>query len=495
MGSLEDIAAETLEAVRKAQTSGVTTQDGLFGYDLSGVISLVPVNTPTFDRTARKAAPQGSDAATWRALLNVNNAQPNPFVGRDYAGGEVQVSTQNVVSTYQPVRVSGLVTRDSITYGRNYTDAKAIATIQTMMQWRIQDNKALLGGQNYALPTIGTVTLTQSDTGGALAASYAFYVKCAARSPLNYYWGGSGVASASATVTTSSVTGSTHSVTATVPAVTGAVAYDWFTSHDNSTFYYTTTTTVNKAVFTAAPAGSQAVPSGIPDLFQTAPSDTPPTADTSYSGNSYNGYIASILGYYSASGPIVTPGTASSVAPGSYFKSLDGGTLTGTAQGIAELDALNLSIYNTAQLSPSAYVMNAQHASDIAKDVLANPQAVTYLQGNPDSSRRDLTVGASVARYINRASGGDTIDIVVDPHMPLGTIMAITDALPYPNSGASNVFEARCLEDVTQTPYGASRVANTLNGGPRDEWDLSSKETFINRAPVACGILSNVASG
>jgi hypothetical protein len=68
--------------------------------------------------------------------------------------------------------------------------------------------------------------------------------------------------------------------------------------------------------------------------------------------------------------------------------------------------------------------------------------------------------------------------------------------VPYPNSGIANTFEVRTLQDVMQFPYGAQLDATPgNNGGPREVWDQSSVETLVNRAPVTCGVLSNIQSG
>lgn len=488
----EAITRDTLEAIQKAQTNGVLSTTGVFGYDLSGVVSLVPVVTPWYERVARKAAPEGSDSAVWRALLNVNNQQPNPFVGRDAAGNFVVVSEQDISQKYQPVRVSGEVTQDAMDFARNYADAKAIASIQTLMQWRIQDDRALIGGQNFALPTITAPTATAATTGGTIPTATIFYVKVAARSPYNFYWGGSGAISTVGNVAVGSST-STNKVTATVTAVRGAVAYDWFTSTDNVTYYYNTTTTVNTAVFTATISAPNTVPN-IPDLYGTAPvyATVVSDGDTSYSANSYNGLLATLSGSYSSSGPLVTYGTGGSTASGAIFTSLDGATMTGTAQGISELDTLNSAIYSSAQVSPTAYLCAPQQASDMASKVLATNAAVTYLQ--PESGRVGITGGASMGRYINRVTG-DTIEIVPDPHMPPGTIVAVTERVPYPNSNIANTFEARTLREVSQFDYGPSLTAGGAGSGPRFLWDQSSIECFVNRAPVCSGVLSNIAAG
>jgi hypothetical protein len=483
MSDYAGITAETLEQIKKAQTNGVTTGTGIVGYDLSGVVSLVPVNTPWFNRVARKPG-DGSKAAVWRALLNVNNAQPNPFVGLDQGGNFIKVSEQDVLAPYVPVRVSGEVTRDAVDLAKNYADAKAIAVTSTLMQWRIQENKALLGGQAFALPTVATPTVVASATGGQIAASTAVNVKVAARSGMNYYWGGSGVASAQGSVTTGTTVG-TNSATASVAAVKGAVAYDWFVAG----FYYTTTVT-NTVTITAIPTANQPVPN-LPDLYTTAPASVP-AVDTSFSASAYNGLIASCAGDYSSTG-LVTPGSGTN--SGASFTSLNGATLTANSQGVAEIDAMLLAIYNQAQLSPTAMIINGQEAQDIKAKILATNAAVTYL--NPDAASRDGVIGGgAVAGYINGASGGDRVDIVVDPHLPPGRIGFVTERVPYPNSGIANTFEARCLRDVSEFDYGAQLDTTPgNNGGPREVWDVSSTETFVNRAPVACGWITEIAAG
>jgi len=481
MTDIPGITEETLDAIRKAQTAGVIGTTGLYGYDLSGVVSLVPVVTPWFERVARKQG-DGSQAAHWRALLNINNTQPNPFTGIDGGGNFVNFKELDVLAAYQPVRLSGKITQDAIALAKNYADAKAISVTGTLMQWRIAENKALLGGQNFALPAVGTVTLTPSTTGGSLATGTVF-LKAQARSPYNYYYGGSGVTSAEVSV---AVTGPTASVTATVVAMKGAVAYDWFASGATGTEVYVGTTSVN--TFTLKALGAVSVPV-MPSLSSTTPVVT--ASDTSFSANAYNGLLATLSGDYGALG-LMTPGTGTDPSGATYL-SLNGATLTGSAQGVTEVDNFLETLYEATHLSPTAFLMNSQQAKDIKNKVFGGGNAVTYLEPQ-GTGRVGATAGGSVARYINGSSGGDEIEIVVDPHVPPGQIIAITERIPYPNSGIANTFEARTLRDVAEFDYGTSLIPGA-NGGPREEWDVSSLETFVNRAPVACGVISNIAAG
>jgi len=54
------------------------------------------------------------------------------------------------------------------------------------------------------------------------------------------------------------------------------------------------------------------------------------------------------------------------------------------------------------------------------------------------------------------------------------------------------VLEYRSLRDTAQFDYGISRLAGA-NGGPRKEFEIRSIGAFVDRAPVAMGVLSNVS--
>lgn len=481
----EGLSQETIDIIAKAAaTSGFTYATGVVGFDLAPLASLVPVNTPVYQRIPRKSG-MGSINATWHVLLNINNSQPNPFVGPDAGGYRIQVQQVQVAAPYVPVRVSGSCTRDSQDYSRGYANTKTLASSQTLSQWRLAANKALIGGQAYALPTIGTVALSTATTGGSIAASTTVHVRCAARSPLNFFWGGSGIASTDQSIATGSGT-ATNTVTATVPAVVGAVAYDWYVAG-----FYVTTTTANTYTATSVPGANAANPPSLPSLYKVAPVAVP-TADASYSSKSYNGVVAATLGDYTDNGPIATPGTGQ-YSSGATWISLNGSTLTNDGQGILEWDNMLLSIYNAAELSPTVMIMNAQQAQDAAKKILANNSAMLYLE--PGVDRTDMTAGGMVGHYINKADGGSIVDILVDPHWPIGTIGFFTEELPYPDNDESATFEARYLRDVAEFPYGPQLIEGDSTGGPREVWDQSSIETLVHRGPVACGIMACVGAG
>lgn len=482
------ITEETIALAAKAVTSGITSGTGIYGIDLSGLVSLVPVNTPFRNKISRESG-KGSQNAQWRALLNINGQQSNPAVGLDYAGPLVKFSEQNVFAPYVPFAEAVTITQDSMDLSMDYADVKAIGVLQALLQLQIGEDIHMIGSQAYALPTIAAPTFVTNATGGTILHTQTLDVAVQARAGWNYFYGGSGIASAN-TQATIAGSGDTQSVTASVAAVEGAVAYDWFAGLHGGTMYYVTTTVVNTYTVTAVPTTNNLVVPNLPLISSVLPT-APAVADTSFSANNYNGLIASSLGDYGTNA-IVTPGAGTS--SGAYFKSLNGSTLTLSGAAIAEIDDMLLGIWNSVQLSPSALMVSAQQAQDIANKILGTNAAVTYLQPADETGRVNVTAGGSLASYVNKATG-TVVPFEVHPHLPPGTIIARTDRVPFPGANIGNVHAVRTLRDYSQFDYAANRIPSVAGGGPRQDSEVRLLSTYTNKAPVCQGMISNVARG
>lgn len=493
--ALSNVTEETLAAITKAQTTGILETTGIYSYDLSELVSLIPVVTPFRDIVSRQQSPDGNPYAVWRAIMDLTNAQPDPSMGFDYAANEVVFSEQDFQARYKPTGYAGLVTQDAYDLAKGYGDPYAIATFQTLNQVLIGDDRKLMGGQSFALATPAASTLTQASTGGTIGAVQV-YVGVAARTGSGYYYGSGNSRGSSANTTFGS--GSTNKVTATVPAVRGAVAYDWFQSANGTTWYYYTTTTVNTVAMTKVIAANQAVPtSTLPDLSTswkgvaaTAPTINTAADNGSANANDYDGFLASLAGDYNGTGQWVQPGTGT--ANPSVTSSLDGATLTLTGGTVTEIEQnLFLPLWNQVKCSPTAIMCNATEAQKIANLILGGTSATTFL--NTDASGRvSVVAGGRVGEIVNAPAGGVTVPIEVHVSLPPGTIIARTDRVPFPQANISSVLEYRALRDTAQFDYGISRVANTAGGGPRKEFEIRSVGAFLNRAPVAMASLSNI---
>ncbi len=493
MSTAADILGVTQETfdMLKAATSGINTTTGIYGVDLQPLVSLVPVSTPFRNATPRVKASQGAQYAYWRSLLNVNNQQANAAIKFDYAGPLTLIQEQDVYASFAPLAQGGTVTWDSQAQSMGYADVLAINTVQTLNQLMISEDINLLMGQNFPLPSISAATLATATTGGSIGATLPVYVTVAARSGVNYYYGGSGIAAASANVTTGS--GSTNSVTASVTAVKGAFAYDWFVGSTATDMVYYTTTTVNSVTITSIPTVAQPLPS-LPLLSNVSPS-TPPTVDSSYATNWMNGLAASILGDFGTGALpfLTTPGTGTS--QGAYWASNNGSAFHVSGTAVLELDELNQAIYNKWQISPTRYLMGSQSVNDLSNAFLDTPQAVAFLSPSANDGRNAITMGGTVTRYLNKTTGGTPIQIELHPHIPPGTVIAVTDTIPFPGANIDTPLSVETQLDYARFDYGANRVTNTANGGPRFDFEVRAIETFRNKAAATMGIIQNIGAG
>jgi hypothetical protein len=497
---LDQVTAETLEMVKKAESSGLLVATGVQGVDLSGLVALVPVNVPARNNTSafpRTIAGQGSQTAVWRSLLNINAKQSDAAVGLDFAGSLTKFSEQDCFAPYKPLAKAGRVTLDAVAVARNYADALAVAELQTLNQLFIDQDLHIINSQNWSLATeaeLGKPTLVANITGGTLKKGVKWEAAYAARSGANYFIGGSTESSEVATAV-ETITNETDSVTATIPkAVKGAVAYDWYFGEEGKELFYYTTTTTGSVTFTTLLVAPKALPK-LPLLSATVCSKTRKllteraVKDTSFSSKWYNGVIASTLGDYGETGP-VKPGKGT--ASGAVFLDNGGAAITASGSSIPLLDEINDEVWANVQLSPTAYMVNSQQGDEISKLILESSASTTFLPPTDADARTNLAGGGYIGRYINKAAGGVPVQIEVHPRVAPGTIIARTDRVPFPGSNIGSVYEVRCQYDTMRFDYAANYEPAVEGGGPRYDFEIRSMETLVNRAPVAQAIVANV---
>jgi hypothetical protein len=492
------ITEETLSAIAKAQTTGILESTGIYSYDLSNLVSLIPVVTPFRDIVPRAASPDGNPFAVWRAIMNLTNSQPDLAMGFDYAANETVFLEQDFQARYKPTGLAGLVTQDSFDLAKGYGDPYAIATFNVLNQVLIGDDRKLLGAQSFALKRPGAPVMSTASTGGSIASTTTVYIGVAARTGSGYYYGsGNSQGNSNSIASAASATGT---VTGTVGAVRGAVAYDWFQSSNGSTWYYYSTTTVNTVTMTSVITSNNALPASTacPDMStnwlgvaNSVPTYSASADNGSANANDYDGLLANLTGDYNGTGQWVQPGTGT--ANPSQWTSLNGASLTLTGGTVTEIEQyLFQPLWTAIKASPTAIMVNAAQAQEIANLILGANSATTFL--NTDASGRiGVTAGGRVGEIVNAPAGGVTVPIEVHVSLPPGTIIARSDRVPFPQANISSVMEYRNLRDTAQFDYGISRVANTAGGGPRKEFEVRSVGAFLNRAPVAFAMLQNVA--
>lgn len=493
MDNIGEVTAETLEMIKKAQTSGILVGTGVQGVDLSGLVALVPVNVPARNNTSafpRVIAGEGSQTAVWRSLLNINAQQSDAAVGFDFAGSLTKFDEQDCFAPYKPLAKAGRVTLDAVAVARNYADALAVAELQTLNQLFIDQDLHIINSQNWKLGKPAKPTLVSGAEKSGEIAEEEVSVVVAARSGANYFIGGNTEGSETATVKANKES----TLTATIPALKGAVAYDWYIGKKGGTLFYTTTTTVASVKISVLPTEAAGLPK-LPLLSATAP---PANAkllservikDTSASPNWYNGVIASTLGDYGETGPVV-PGSGEPT--GATYIDFGGAKITASGASVGVLDQINDELWASVQLSPTSYMVNSLQGDEISDLILGSSASLTFLPPTDADARTNLAGGGYIGRYINKAAGGVPVMIEVHPRVAPGTIIARTDRVPFPGSNIGSVYEVRCQYDTMRFDYAANYNPEVEGGGPRYDFEIRSMETLVNRAPVAQAVVSNV---
>jgi len=93
-----------------------------------------------------------------------------------------------------------------------------------------------------------------------------------------------------------------------------------------------------------------------------------------------------------------------------------------------------------------------------------------------------------VKSLLNRFAMGAAPDVpvMIHPNMPPGTILAVTESLPYPINGVPNVFEMRLRRDYYQMEW-AQRTRKYESGVYYDG-------VLACYAPFTLGVIANIAN-
>ncbi|MFT8930023.1 MAG: hypothetical protein ABF969_11875 [Sporolactobacillus sp.] len=506
--AINSITAETLSmmkpAVKKALTQGFTVGTGLTGYELEEPSKkLFPVWSPFRNRIPRVHAGQGSAAAHWKAISRINATRQRPSVAFGAAGPLVSTEELDFQSNYYPIALGDSVQMDAQMLARGFEDLRATAGINLLYAQMIEEDRFLLGAQNFATPQPPAPVLAASATGGSIPNTTTVHVRVRARNHENYYFGGGSLPSADVSVATAG-TDPTNSVSASVPvvdqygnfnpALAGVVAYDWYVSSNGTDYFYYGTTTVNSITVTAIPSSDNPAPR-LPEL---ADPDTwaNAQADTSADPNTFNGLLGTLSGAY-LNGTFVSPGTPGSKPSGALFQSLNGSKLHASAGRIVEIDNAIRQIWDNVQLSPTRILVSGEQMLDLTAGIVKSGQGGggTYkFIGNDPAEARSLHAGYAVIDYTNPIFPSQPIAIETMPHLQPGTIIILTEVLPYPNNQVANVLEVETQQEYQQLEYAMSRQSGN-NGGPRYDFEVRAIETFKNYFPASMAVIQNIASG
>lgn len=480
---LTQISEDTLEMTKGAFNAGgvmagsdiiakvgMTQSLGIVGYNLEAPSKkLYPVLAPLRNRFARVMAPVGASAVNWKVITAINSAKLKASVAFGTRNNKITYATADKSATYKTLGLDSQVEFESIWQSRNFEDVRAYDALATLQSLMIEEEKLILGGNITALPAPSGLAGVQADTGGTLAASTAYSVRVSALTLFGYMNGatgnggadsaGEGLAATQVSVSTGANAAATHSIVWTWTSVPGAFAYNVYSVSAATTGHkYTATVTSNTYTLTAVPGSGNAVNSA------------DATADT----KDFDGLYAQLT----------------AAGAGTYIKDMAGATLTGdNAGGITQFDDLLQSLWDNRRIGPTIMLVNSKDALSITKAIGASSNLAYRVMLS--DGRKDVVGGIFISGYLNKFTSSltpgspDVIPILIHPYLPPGTILFLSERLPYPNNNVPNVFELDVLQEYTDYQF-AVTTRNYEHG-------VYCHEVLKVFFPAGCGIIRGVA--
>lgn len=445
-------------ALAKADTftQSPTATTGLTEYDLEPVAKeIYPVYSPLRNRIPRVGTGRGTQA-NWKAITGINTTRMGIGVTEGARGGLQSASTADYFAAFRGLGLEDSVTFEAEMAAEGFDDLRARAQRILLQATMEAEERVILGGNTlYAIGQTPTPTVTSSSTGGSLGAQTVSVICVAltydglqiasvadgvpqvvsrtnADGTTTTYNGGSAIKSAAGSVTIS--TGASNSVTATVTPLRGAYGYAWFAGAAGSEQLQTITTTSSVTLASLA-TGNQAA-----------------TA-LNGSDHSRNDLVHDgMLGFIGNS------------ANGSYYHAAEAGSgLTGDGSGgIVEFDNALQAFWDNHRLTPSRIIIASQEMVTIRKKILAGATAANSSRFVFNVEQGQIVGGGKPKGYLNPFVMGGAppeIELELHPYMPAGTVMFVTDKLPYPQANIANLMQIRTRRDYYSIEWPRTRRA------------------------------------
>ncbi len=494
------LATPIPDEIAKSFTQPGSATTGIQDYNLEGPSKkLYPVLTPLRNAIARVTGGFAIQA-NWKAITNINVNNQRAGVAEGKRGGVITHTQSEYLAAFRGFGLENSATFEAVYAAQGYEDVRSLSTIQTLQATMIAEERLILGGNgSIAMGTTPTPTLVSSITGGTIATGTTYSVICVALSLQAYldvvgvnngsigqyfdptvavvpgqitrtnadgstdtFGGGSAQKSASATTTIAS--GSAGSIAATVAPVTSAVGYAWFMGAVG-TERLAAVTSINSAVITAVPLTPNQLASTLTGV------------DSSTCALDFDGLLTQA--WKSGSNATIVTQATGTAGVGTPLTS-------DSAGGIQEFEQIFVNLYNKYRISPTKIYVSSQELINITKKIIANGGA-PLLKLNIDAKNQGtIQAGVVVGSYLNKVLGTE-IPLVVHPNIPAGTILFLTESLPYPLADTPNVMRMLMRRDYYATEWPVTTRKYT-NG-------VYADGVLQHYAPFSMAILTNIGNG
>ncbi len=436
---------------------GITTSTGLTYYDLQAPAkNLFPVITPLRNIIPRVAG-NGGPATNWVAVTNINSANLHGFVPEGRRNGVLSVTATPKSATYKRAGLEQTVTKEAELAGQNFEDVRATSAQRELWATMIEEELQDIGtnGSAIALGNPAGLAQTTASTGGSIGAgTYKAQVveltyfgdrdsslaggvatQASITNPNNFtFTVNLGSSNTSNQVTTSVLSGGTNLINLSIPYHNGVVGWAWYVDNGaGGALTLQAITHINSIQLLSLTTSGQNI--------------TAITADNSKNTLGYDGLL--YQGFASGSGTYIQAMATGVAGTGTVLTPSGFGTIN-------EIDTMVQSLYDNYRLVPTVGYASSQEIINIAKKLLTRAQTTTQVTGVQYFSELEggefvLNVGVSQIRY--QSLLGQPFSIKVHPYMPKGTMLFLTEVLPYPINNVPNVFEMKLRRDYYQVAW------------------------------------------
>ena len=485
-------------ALQKYWTQPNSAATGLQVYDLEAPAKLLyPVLTPLRNKIPRVGGGR-SIQANWRAITGINTSKLSGGLGQGNRAGVIEQTTQDYYAAFRGIGFDNYVTFEADMSAEGFQDLKATAVPSLLRALMIEEEFLIIGGNGITgLGVTPTPTVTAIASGGSIADSTTVHVGCVALTleglrnvtvsggvpggtvgvltrtnadgSTESYGCGAAAPSASTGTATTGTPGNVSSISAHVAPVVGAFGYAWYvgTGGAATAYYIAAVTNLNSVLITALPVSGQA--------FSAL------SGDHSVNSLVFNGFsaiaAASGSGAYWAAMPTGTDGTGTPLTS-------DG------SGGVVEIDVMLQSFWDNYRLQPTEFWVDSQTQNYLRKKVLTAPSGTVPLSRFTYTQGQDMVRGGTAVRgYISPFGLGSAqeIPIRLHPNLPPGTIMALTDSLPYALNDVQNVYQIKTRKEYHQIEWPLRTR--------KYEYGVYSDEVLQHYFPPSLGFIVNIGAG
>jgi hypothetical protein len=493
-----DLNAETIALFRQAQEGRtINTTAGLIGYDLEAPAKvIVPVTTPLVNLLPRQKG-KGIDVTHWKAITSFDTARSLGALADGATPTQVSYAVANLQNSYQSIALSNAVTFQAQWRGRSLEgDVRARRTAELLYQLKIVEERWLVQGSQLLMAPPAPVVSTAASGGAIAAGTYWLQVTAtnAQGETLPSALPGTS-AGPTAVVTTS---GSTSTITITLFTVPNAAGYNVYigsgsTPPANGAMWKQTGLTQTQPAFGSSVAlanggtttSGEVVPPTITVTLTSAPATSgtnPPASNTAKTVVDGSGNVLMFDGLIAQGLNNATTSNGASLGAQVAQPAAASGILA-----LSDIDAVLMNLYQQAAGDPDLLIMNPVDNVKLTNLVVAAGQLRYVIDAGKASEAAHVLAPFRVTAYLNKVTGRE-IPIVLDRYCPMGTMLFLSLALPYPVPEIDHAIEIETNQDY----WGIDFAVTTSQWQFANYVDETLKVYFLGGLGVLRGIVPSV---